>query len=293
MGNPVIEDRLRAVRPEAAIVDEDAFDADLLAQVQRLPVERRRRSPRRLAVPLATAGVTLAAAAGLMFAGGPGDVGGPPAAAAAIERALHWLSPPAGTVLHVRSVETQGGRTTTRETWQPTDDPAASRELLDEGAIRYETVSNSLYDATSNTIYRAPKGAKPADGIDRIIGDPVVKKVRVLLENQDLTVTGRVSHNGQDAWEISLKPDAGRPVWTIWVSATDGKPLELRDPGRDADEPPSTIRWETYEVLDDADAAQLTTLEGAHPTAKVVRDRAEVDAAFERVFGDKRPRAKK
>ena len=43
-------------------------------------------------------------------------------------------------------------------------------------------------------------------------------------------------------------------------------------------------------MLDDADAAQLTTLQGAHPTAKVVRDRAQVDAAFERVFGDKRPR---
>ena len=56
MGNPVIEDRLRAARPEAAIVDEDAFDADLLAQVQRLPVERRRRSPRRIAVPLGDGG---------------------------------------------------------------------------------------------------------------------------------------------------------------------------------------------------------------------------------------------
>ena len=46
-------------------------------------------------------------------------------------------------------------------------------------------------------------------------------------------------------------------------------------------------------MLDDTNAAQLTTLQGAHPTAKVVRDRAQVDAAFERVFGDKRPRAKK
>ena len=169
--------------------------------------------------------------------------------------------------------------------------PAANCSTRARSATRPWATASTTPPATRST--SAPKGEKPADGIDRIIGDPVVKKVRVLLENQDLTVTGRVSHNGQDAWEISLKPDAGRPVWTIWVSAADGKPLELRDPGRDADEPPSTIRWETYEVLDDADAAQLTTLQGAHPTAKVVRDRAQVDAAFERVFGDKGPRAKK
>ena len=107
-----------------------------------------------------------------------------------------------------------------------------------------------------------------------------------------MTVTGRERHNGQDAWEISLNPDVGRPVWKVWVSAEDGKPLELRDPGRDANEEPSTIRWETYEVLDGADADQLVTLQGAHPTAKVVRDPAQVGAAWERVFGDKGRRAK-
>jgi hypothetical protein len=293
MGNPVIEDRLRAARPEAADVDEDAFDAELLAQIQRLPVQRRRRSTRRIAIPVVTAGVTLAAAAALMFAGGPGDIGGPPSAAAAIERAVRWLSPPAGTVLHVRSVETQGDRTTTRETWQSADDPASSRELMLDDKIRYETAGNSLYDPTTNTIYEAANGEKSDDNVDRIIGDPIVKKVRFGLQNQHLTVTGRVTHNGQDAWEISLNPDANRPAWTIWVSATDGKPLELRDPGRDANEQASTIRWETYEVLDDANAAQLATLQGAHPTANVIRDRARVDAALKRVFGDKRPRAKK
>jgi hypothetical protein len=220
----------------------------------------------------------------LLFAGGPGDIGGPQSAVA-IERALRWLSPPAGTVLHVRSVETQGGRTTTRETWQSADDPASSRERLD-GTVRYETVGDSLYDPTSNTIYQSAD--RKAERPDEIIGDPIVKKVRIGLENQDMTVTGRVRHNGQDAWEISLNPDAGRPVWTVWVSAADGKPLELRDPGRDANEEPSTIRWETYEVLDSADAARLVTLQGAHPTAKVVRDRAQVDAAWGRVFGEKR-----
>jgi hypothetical protein len=290
MGNTVIEDRLRAVRPDAAHVDEDAFDADLLAHVQRMPIERRRTVSRRVAIPIATAGVTLAVAASLMFAGGPGDIGGP-SSAAAIERALHWFSPPAGTVLHVRSIETKGGRTTTRESWQSADDPTADRELLD-GPIAYETEGDSLYDPTTDTIYRAGSRKAPGKGEEAIVGDPIVRKVRFLLEDGDMKVNGRERNNGQDAWEISLDADAGRPVWTVWVSASDGKPLELRDPGRDANEEPSTIRWETYEVLDGAGAAQLATLQGAHPTAKVVTDRAEVDAAWQRAFGAKERRAK-
>jgi hypothetical protein len=290
MGNPVIDDRLRAARPEAAHVEEDAFDAKLLAHVQRLPIERRRTVPRRIAVPLVTAGVTLAAAAALMFAGGPGDIGGP-SSAAAIERALHWFNPPAGTVLHVRSIETQGDHTTTRESWQSADDLTANRELVD-GPIPYETTGDGLYDPTTNTIYQGAQREGPGKQEDQIVGDPIVKKVRTLLGEQHMSVTGQGRHNGQDAWEISLNPDAGRPVWKVWVSASDGKPLELSDPGRDANEAPSTIRWETYEVLDGNDAARLVTLRGAHPTANVVDDRAEVDAAWERVFGEKDRRAK-
>ena len=64
MGNAVIEDRLRAAGPRPQTSTEDAFDAELLAQVQRLPVERRRTAPRRIAIPVATAGVTLAVGRG-------------------------------------------------------------------------------------------------------------------------------------------------------------------------------------------------------------------------------------
>jgi hypothetical protein len=290
MGNAVIEHRLRASRPDAADIGEDAFDGELLARIQRLPIERRRTTGRRVAIPVATAGVTLAAAATVMFAGGPGDLGGP-SSAVAIDQALRWFSPPPGTVLHVRSVETQDGRTTTRESWQDADTPTANREVLD-GPIRYETAGDGLYDPTTDTIYQDVKRAAKHDPVESIVGDPVVKKVRFGLQERFLTVTGHGRHSGQDAWEISLKPDAGRPVWKVWVSAADGKPLELRDPGRDATEAPSSIRWETYEVLDDADAAPLVTLEGAHPTAKVVRDREQVEAAFERVFGAKDRREK-
>jgi hypothetical protein len=76
---------------------------------------------------------------------------------------------------------------------------------------------------------------------------------------------------------ISLKPDYGEPIRTLWVSATDGKPLELRDPGRDATGQPQVIRWPAYEVLPGADANQLLTLTGAHPSAAV--DHNATDAA--------------
>ena len=102
MGNAVIEDRLRAARPDAANVEDDAFDAELLAHVMRQPREPRRSTTRRrIAIPAVTAGVTLAVAAAVMFAGGPGDLGGP-SSAAAVEQAMRWFSPPSGTVLHVQ-----------------------------------------------------------------------------------------------------------------------------------------------------------------------------------------------
>ena len=99
------------------------------------------------------------------------------------------------------------------------------------------------------------------------VSDPIVAKVRLLLQQGRMTVTGREVHNGIDSWAISLKPGVGRPVWTLWVSAADGRPLELRDPGRDGSEQPQVIRWPTYEVLPDSHASQLLTLTGARPSA--------------------------
>jgi hypothetical protein len=296
--------RLRAARPPMARADENAFDADLLARVREQPIAARRTVPRAVAVPVA-AGVTLTATAVVMLGGGPGDVGGP-SSASAITQALHWLSPPRGTILHVRSVETQGSETTTRELWQSADHPASARMRTD-GAHAFETAGDALYDPATDTIYdalappptagdvakaehagkkAAPAGApgtgKPGDPA-MPAGDPVVDKVRTLLQEGQMVVEGRESHNGADAWAISLKPDVGRPVWTLWVSAADGKPLELRDPGRDASEQPQVIRWPAYEVLPGSDANRLLTLIGAHPSAHVVHDPAEASAAQRRL----------
>jgi hypothetical protein len=285
--------RLRASLPAVGRVDERAFDQHLLDRVRTQPIAPRRGLPRAVALPVAAA-VALAATVVVMLAGGPGDVGGPPSAAAITAQTLHWLSPPAGTILHARSVETQGGRATPREFWQSADDPASARELVDGPQGTYETEGESLYDPARNTIYDA--GAKPSPpakpgtlGPGRVpadgtlpSGDPIVTKVRILLQDGQMRVSGEEVHNGVDAYAVSLKPDAGRPVWTLWVAAADGRPLELRDPGRDANEQPQVIRWPTYEVQSGGGAA-LLTLRGAHPSARVVHDPAQLDAARQRL----------
>ena len=103
-------------------------------------------------------------------------------------------------------------------------------------------------------------------------GDPVVDKVRFLLQQGQMVVKGREIHDGIDTWAVSLKADVGRPVWTLWVSAADGKPVELLDPGRDA----ASSRSHPLAVLRGAagsGADRLLTLTGAHPTARVVQTR--------------------
>ncbi len=120
-----LERRLRAARPLAAHADEKAVDAALLARLRNQPIAARRTIPRAVALPVA-AGVTVTAAAVVMLAGGPGGAGGP-SSAAAISESLRWLNPPPGTILHVRSVETMGARTTTREMWQSADHPDRER----------------------------------------------------------------------------------------------------------------------------------------------------------------------
>ena len=340
--NDDLQRRLRAARPASARVDEHAFDGALLARVRQEPVAARRAIPRGVAMPVA-AGVIAVATAAVVLGGIPGNVAGPPSADAITQETLHWLTPAAGTVLHVRSVETRGSQTTTREFWQSADDPNAERELV-QGAHTYETSGDAIYDSGTDTIYDAfptpaaaaqlpsaasegapstpvapsekaadtpaaeaakieqSKAPLAADAVkakqlasdpnvsgpgksedERPLEDPVAAKVRSLLHDGRMEVTGHALHDGVDAWAISLKPGFtdGRPGWTMWVSVADGKPLELLDPGAPGGQ---TIRWPVYETLPENTAAQLTTLEGAHPSAKVVHDPAQVTAAEQRLL---------
>jgi hypothetical protein len=334
--------RLRAARPASAHVDEQAFDGTLLARVRQGPIAARRTVPRAVAMPVA-AGVIVVATAAVVLGGIPGNVAGPPSAAAITQETLQWLTPPAGTVLHVRSVETGNGSTTTREFWQSADDANAERERVEGAQSTYETSGDAIYDPATNTIYDAPRppdaggevasadrksdpakdgppgdapaeaakaerakaplaadavkakqlasdpgrsgSSKPLDPMP--VGDPIVGKVRSLLEDGRMDVTGHRLHDGIDAWAISLKPeysDLARPGWTLWVSVADGKPLELIDPGEAGGQ---DVRWPVYETLTGDAAGTLTSLEGAHPSATVVRDPAQLDAAAARLLPHK------
>jgi hypothetical protein len=130
-----------------------------------------------------------------------------------------------------------------------------------------------------------PAGAttRPADGSRRPLpaGDPIVGKIRYVLEDGRASVTGHELHNGVDAWVISLNADLGRAAWTLWVSRGDGRPLELQDPGRTG-QAPQTVRWTTYEVL--RSGSSLISLTRAHPSARVERDAAQYLAAEQRLL---------
>ena len=364
MDHPAMTDdldrRLRAARPATADVDPHAIDEDLLIRLKALPIDRRRRVPRTVVVPVAV-GATAAATAAVMLAG-PGDVGGP-SSASALTQTLRWLKPPAGSVLHARSIETEGGQTTVHEFWQSADHPQLQRERI-EGARTFELAGDTIYDPATNTIYTGPKsgdaeapttgdgpaadkrraadiarsaddavkaakikadkaagttdappvdvrkarekqtaeaaGTEPAKtpagagaaASDRIkvdpatlpAGDPIVTKVRVLLQMHRATVVGREQHDGVATWAISLEQDVGRPAWRLWVDADTGRPVELQDPGRPGQQP-QVIRWTTYEVLRPGKGADAAlSLTAAHPGARVVHDLDQWQAAEQRLL---------
>ena len=110
-----LERRLRATRPPLAEPDEA-----LLARVVAQPPPRRPRRARVIA-PIATLAVAGAAAFALL-AGGPSTDN-----ASAIEQAMHWFDPPAGSILHTRLTDTNAGVTTDQEFWGVADDIARSR----------------------------------------------------------------------------------------------------------------------------------------------------------------------
>jgi hypothetical protein len=334
MASDELNGRLRATRPREADVPRDAFDGALLERV-RAQGDVVEPGPRftvpRVAVPVAAAGATFAAAGVVMFAGGPSGTGGPSSAEAITQQTLRWLDPAAGTVLHVRSAETVGGSTTTRDFWQSADHPQLQRTAVDvPGPGDYELSGDVLYDVAANTIYDVPParpapdaggGAKPQDvtkaqdakradalqakadgpvkraapagpapaskppGDDKmLVGDPVVGKVRMLLQDGAMSVEGREVHDGIDTWKVTLTETKGRQPWTLWVDAANGKPVELFDPGRQAGDAAQTIRWSAYDVLpsDDASRAALS-IATAHPGATVSHDEAAAAAARERL----------
>ena len=133
----------------------------------------------------------------------------------------------------------------------------------------------------------APNRGAKSKAAEAISGDPIIAKIRMLLADDRATVAGREVHNGVDAWAIKLKPDAGRPTWTLWVRADNGTPLAIDDPGDPGrDKPGESRTWSDYEVLDSTDVP--LTLAAAHPDASVVRDANQFKAVYARLMNTTR-----
>lgn len=280
----ILDRRLLASRPSAADASAYACDEALLDRLREQPIAARRAVPVKVATPVA-AGVAAVAAGLLLLGGGPGS----PDAAAAVTQTLHWLTPSPGTILHARSVETNRGDVTTRDYWQSGDDPSKLRERID-GQRSFERSGDEYYDPATNTIYAPGDGVNKAKLPGAIVppakdgslpaGDPMVIKVRMLLAAGHMEVGDLDHHNGVDAWPISLKPGLDRQPWTLWVSADDGKPLELHDGYQ-------TIRWTAYDVTSGDGNAAVLSVRAAHPDAQVVTDPEAVMQAEARLEGMK------
>ena len=295
-----LDRRLRAARPREARADEYGVDAELLARVREEPIAPRRGVRRAVAVPVA-AGVTLAATAVVMLGGGPGDVGGP-SSAAAITQTLRWLDPPAGTILHVRSVETQGTQTTTRELWRSADNPAAARQVT-QGAHTVETAGDAFYDPATNTIYdprRArmlPRSRRRGSGRSRRparVRHPAIRRSRPATRSSRRcgsccrsagwrSPDARTTTAPRRGRSRSSPRPAGRPG-RCGCRPTTASRSSCAIPVATPSEQPQVIRWQTYEVLPGSGAAQLLTLKGAHPSARVVEDPAQIAAAQQRLL---------
>jgi hypothetical protein len=151
--------------------------------------------------------------------------------------------------------------------------------------MRAQGVSDADIAAAGAKLRQAAADRRLSFGGPELAGDDTVTRIRKTLEKNGARLAGREMHDGVDAYAISLVPDTAESVrWTLWLAASNGRPLELRvddGPGRP---PVETTTWPTYELLSGHTAADLVTLSGAHPDARVVHDAGELAAAAARLY---------
>ena len=133
--------------------------AALLARVRQQPIAARRAVPRAVRCRIA-AGVIVVATAAVVLGGIPGNLGGPPSAAAITQETLRWLDPPSGTVLHVRSVETTGGSDDDARVLAVGGRSRARNASSWRERARYETSGDALYDPATEHHLRRADGAR-------------------------------------------------------------------------------------------------------------------------------------
>jgi hypothetical protein len=235
-----------------------------LAPVQR---PRRRRPSSRSLLPAAAA-VAAAAVAAAVFLGG----NRPPAAhAAVLRRTLAAVTPPAGTILHVKTVDTENGIRFVGEWWQQTDAPYASRGLKGEPGHEVEFADDGrtsyTYDPASNTIYERPDTAAP------VLNDPIAL-VRGELADGKAQFDGTVVIGGLSLYSIKLSSGV-----VAYVDETSYAPRYIDSPQQNG----TTARFvvATYEYLPATAANELLLNEVAqHPDARVDSNPADLPSGF-------------
>ncbi len=223
--NDDLDRRLRAARPAASRVGDDAFDGALLARVRQQPIASRRSVPRGVAVPIAAGAIAVATAA-VVLGGGPDNVGGPPTAAAITRETLqlvraagrkHPARPqrpddrfrdPHARVVAVR--RPSDGRTGADRGHDHLRDDA--RRDLRPGHEHHLRRRDRRHARPAGHEEGAPGGRDCPASAGRgrgSLGDAIVTKVRTLLGRGELTVSASGLHDGVDSWAISLGADAG------------------------------------------------------------------------------------
>jgi hypothetical protein len=227
--------------------------------VERLEPRPKRRLVVRFAFGLAA--VAAAVVAAIAVLAGTNGSGGPTAAdAAIIHHALRAVSPPANSILHVKTVAIQNGTTVVGEWWQETSPPYASRgakgpvgnqgESADNGTTTFE------YDPATNTIHEQPDTAAPT------FQDPVAG-VRQALNSGQAHVEGTVVIDGESLYKIELKHGV-----VGYFDQSTYAPRYLDDPQGPGG---GALRFRvSYEYLPlTAANARLLSITAEHPTARI------------------------
>lgn len=255
----LLERDLRALA--AAQPGDDRFRLELRARVAPAPARSDRRRPRlRLTLSAAAAVVAAAAAVAIAFVG-VGGSGGPSAADAAIlHRTLAAVTAPADTILHMKTVDQQGGTQFVGEWWQQSSPPYASRgskgPVGQAGEFADDGTTSSFYDPAANTIYEHP------DSGPATFTDPV-SLIRQQLADGRATLAGTTTIDGRSLYEIQLAGGV-----TAYVDRSSYIPAYLDEPQRNGSV--ARLQVVVYEYLPATPQnLQLLSITAEHPGARV------------------------
>lgn len=231
---------------------------------QTLVRPRRRLKPR---LGFGWAAVAAAATtAAIVAIGWPGGSAAPsPADAAIIHHALHAITSPANTIVHVKETGVQDGTPVAAEWWQQTSPPHTLRLIKGPVGQQVEAADDATtsfqYDPATNTVVETPTSTAPA------LVDPIAG-VRAQLAHGDAQVAGTVTIDGTAMYKIEL------PTGVVaYFDTTDYRPMYLDNPQRDG----GVVRTRVVsfqELPMTPDNAKLLSITAQHPDARVLTQSA-------------------